>query len=347
MRRVPDGVVGYLVLIAMVAGPLSIVSLWALSEHRHEVLPASDLEPVYVPVESSSASPGEAAQVALRWFEAPALAYRGPDGIVTGVEVVAGEVVATGDVLFSVDGAPIYAVASARPLAGEVGPGSPGEEVRAVHSLLATRGLDVDAASDVWTDATAAAVRSFARATGWEAAAAVFRAAWVVWLPESFAFTVTGGLPRAGFPAPSAGSSIATGAPILASAVVGMPVPEAGSRLELAGITVDVGAGGLVSEPGLREIERVVAPGADSVAGFLRPTVARDVLALPASAVLSDAGGVQCVLARDAGSADVGEPVVVQVVGGVPGTTYLEPTDRLARHEVDVEPVLVRCDPEG
>lgn len=86
-------------------------------------------------------------------------------GTVTAVDT-APRRLAEGDTVLRLDEAPMVAVGSDVPFYRSLGPGDSGRDVAALNRFLAGRGLGADAASSVFSAATAAAVRRWHAALG-------------------------------------------------------------------------------------------------------------------------------------------------------------------------------------
>lgn len=242
-------------------------------------------------------------------------------GVLTAVAELAG-VVSTGDVLYEVDGRPVFAVVGEQPPHSALQWGDSGANAASQASLLEALGYlpeGQDEASAVVHAEFVAALQAMALDLGYSdlsaAPSQVF--AHIVWIPldepaDGIDMSVRVGEPAPTYPEPI---GVHTGALIAA----GTTIPESlGGEWVFEGdqFTVNLGSDGRVEPGGVSRLATLYEPG-DEPAGTLRLATPLEVWLVPASAVLVGPEGERCVLVRRGRSLAV---VAVDVVAAqMPG----------------------------
>jgi hypothetical protein len=208
----------------------------------------------------------------------------------------------TGDVIYEVDGAEVFAVVSDVPLHAPVVWGDHGPDVTAHGALLEALGyLDpVESAAPTVDAPFLSAVHELAADLGYpdvgSAAANVF--SHLVWVPadrsfDGYEIQVRPGVPAPIYPAPVL---VKTG-PVVGASVVISGASDREWLFENEQISVAVGVDGRVTPASLGALDREYVRG-DEPAGILRLADTEQVWLVPASAVIVGSEGAHCVIAR-------------------------------------------------
>ncbi|MFJ4232779.1 peptidoglycan-binding protein [Cellulosimicrobium cellulans] len=252
-------------------------------------------------------------------------------GLVTR-EPVPGVLLEQGDVVLVLDDRPVRAFVGTTPFWRPLVVGDRGDDVRALQEYLVETGYLSGAADGVFGDRLRTAVAEFNVDSGLGRGVGSFDPATVVWVGPSPLRVAT--VPV------RAGDSVAPGQPVVvgpAAAVAitvsdptdgGAPIPEGEvGPFELAvGATVvpyDPDDSRIVDTDAVVALAAAVGP-ASAAQGTVRSVARREVLVVPASALVQGADGTTCVYpAQDA------DPVVVEPVGGGVASVQLDPTTEL------------------
>ncbi len=301
------------------------VTVWVAVENApaSPVLSEAPVEPVVIaPVESSS-SLAEPADVLLIRSDPTELLWPGAAGVVTSVELMSGDVAASGRLVATVNGLGVIALTTEQPMYRDLTLGSSGSDV--VHLSKALRELGLLSQSHVddrFGPETAAAVREFNLRRGVDSAE--FSAVHTMWLPHDTAVETTA--LKAGAPAPGHGSVAVVGTVELTDAYVTIAEsdgPDAGRRFRFVDghereVEADNSAYRLTEDGSIRDIERLarsVNAGDERITGAVVKLITPlTTYQLPSSAVLSGADGEFCVV-DEAGSA-----TSVEIVGAGAGS---------------------------
>lgn len=256
-------------------------------------------------------------------------------GVVTSLDLAAGQQVEAGQVLLRVNDSPLLAFVSSAPLYRELSDGDHGPDVVRLNRYLADMGLLASEDEDSFDDATRDALEELFEAHG-RAGVSSVQPADFVWVPEGF--VVAEVHTRVGEPL-TPGGLLATGESVPLAVVVSEPaevVPGDPGTLTVGGVRVDYVAG---SGP-MTDSERVgsiaAAPGMAVGEGATGELVVPMPMAVtvPTTAVLQSAGGGTCVLAGEDGV-----PVAVEILGGAGAYVRVAPAGDLS--SVIVNPATV------
>lgn len=258
-------------------------------------------------------------------------------GVVTAVSLGPGDVLGQGDPVFEVDGRPVRAASTSKPFYRVIVPGDTGGDVTALRTLLRNVGVDV-AAAGAADGVLRTAVGSW---LGSQPDGVVFDPAGVIWLPTAGLVVDTVAV-TVGAPAPGAGASVVTFAPVVESATVpasGFAADATGFTVAVAGRSIPVEKSGALTLS--KEDARVLAataatapPGTmgggavaggvitGDITGTLTTAWASEVVTIPTSAIVTRQDGTLCVVIAD-GAADRGVTVTVAASQTDTGTSQL------------------------
>lgn len=303
----------FLVLSVVCVVGLASLTVWVAVENApvSPVLSDAPVAPVVVAPVESSTSLAEPADVLLAWSDPTELLWPGAAGVVTSVDLMSGDVAASGRLVAAVNGAGVVALATGQPLYRDLTLGDSGPDV--VHLSKALRELGLLSESHVddrFGPETAAAVRGLNLRRGVDSTE--FSAAHTMWLPHDTAVETTA--LKVGALAPGLGSVAVAGTVELTDAYVTTAESDgrgAGSRFRFEDgherqVEVDGDAYRLAENGSIRDLERLarsldagVQRITGAVVGLVSPLTTHQ---LPSSAVLSGADGGFCVV-DEAGSA--------------------------------------------
>lgn len=304
----------------------AVAASWLLTRGADDGLTGLEPEPaaVLAPVESVSVDYSADAALTAELTEGPELPATGLSGTVTEVSLTEGELVTAGQVLYRVGGVPVIAYGGETVLYRPLSSGSRGEDValaqRLLNQLVDGSNLEDDG---VFGAATADAVRAFERT--WTATpSGVFQPEWFSYLPTE-EFLVASVEVRLGFPAPAAGEPVAVGSTTLSgvqlSSVTDGPAGDYEFLVQGESIPVELEANGTWVIADLQAAITVAlaqaTPGEDRVnlSGRTRLLEGEPGLAVPASAIITDAAGATCVAVADRDTPREADIVAVAVVG--------------------------------
>jgi hypothetical protein len=319
----------------LVSIPLSIVAGMVLAAERLDSLEGSE-RPLIAPAEVVAMDERVGVVVTPAWTAGPILYAPEWAGLVGHVEIHPGAELRQGDPVVTVSGVTRLAVATPQPFHRSLALGDRGPDVVWLHDVLDQLGHLSQAPTDrsVVSDMSLTAVGALATELGVPGSVDAFDPAWFVWLPVD-PYVVAVVELKAGAPAPSAGSPVATSRPDLSSVAVQtldggtLPLdPTVDYRLEVVEAEVPVlPDGAVVTNDGLRELEAVLDPDLDSLPGTVRRAKPVDVWAVPSGAVSTGTNGALCVWAETEGGF---ESIPAEVVAARAGISFVEPVPGLA-----------------
>ncbi|MFU8840256.1 MAG: hypothetical protein ACNA8R_05995 [Nitriliruptoraceae bacterium] len=304
---------------------LALLAAVLIPEGRIDGLVEPPRRDLTVPLDAVAVTDQRSLTLNLDWSPPEkAVAHAEAPGIVTRVEVRGGESIATGDLLYEIDGVAVVGLASAEPLIADVTADSRPVDLEAVSELLIAVGV-LDEGYDIasgWTSELSAGIRRYRESLG-ESSQDVFERRFVIWLPRD-PFVVDEVTLSAGDLTPPPGDTVLIARPMLA---VAQPAGEdeattdfgflPGSyELSFEGDQLGVWQPGddlspdVVEQLGL-QIE------ADSEFAIVQTSLSNPirVVALPASAVTEDAEGRTCAWKPG----DPPEPILIEVLRGSDG----------------------------
>ncbi|MBT2502748.1 peptidoglycan-binding protein [Curtobacterium sp. ISL-83] len=263
---------------------------------------------------------------------APQLVVTSRAGTITSSACSTAMPIRSGDVLATIDGAPVVALATAVPLWRDLGLGDAGDDVAGLQRELARLG-DGLAADGILGQRTLQAARAFLVARGIPLADlpddGVPRAPFS-WVPAA-ENTVQTCSAVVGSPVDADGRLVALPAELRGARIDSFPVdPAPGARvLRLGAATVPVDARGTVASEGLRAIAALPEYDAAVASGEGAPTLTatfalvtpRRVQVVPPTALIGIAGPHACVRSED------GRTVPVEVVGSELGQSFVRTRD--------------------
>ena len=293
---------GLAVAVGFLVGPLVFLLLLQSSAAAPEGLDPGEFDAVVVPV---SATPGgRPTPVLVNLFWQPGPQAIAPDwhGLVTRVLVRAGDYVQSGDVVLTIDGIDRIAVATPEPPYRTLTVSAAGADVAALQAFLADEGLFRGDVNGIFGLDTGDAVRSLQAMLGVHEPTSVFQPDHFVWLPQNMLRVYASDL-VVGLQAPPVGSPVFVAPPVLNAAVLtnagGEPVETAqysdGLILEVRGQEILLWDVGTILGKALASIGSVADPFESVIDAKLKPTMSKDVLAVPASAIVTDDGVSFCV----------------------------------------------------
>lgn len=296
---------------------------------------------VWAPALSAEETRAQAVGLALEWSDGAELPAPAWSGTVVRVYVQPGGVLKSGDAVVDVDGVKRIAAFMNVPLYRSLGPGSTGEDVKALLDFLRSQGIDVPDSDrlnwDTWLQ-----VCSFAKSIGVDTTQGLqsFDPGWLIFIPAA-QLTVREVHVKTGRPAPASGEPVATATDQLVSAHIVTPEaiaevtedsPVTPEAIASSAVTVPEDAVVLVgqNELAVDEARTAIAPTALSqiaaaVTQGSLTTTARVVtpqpvaIVVPAAAVLSGTDGT-CVVVRDGEKRRV---VAAKTIESVDGTSLI------------------------
>ncbi len=202
-------------VLLMVIPAVFLVWLRASTDERMAAL-EPDPVPLVSPVEERADDGLSTVIVTGHWDQPDALISPGWHGKVISVDVKPGDVVATGDVVASIDGVLRVAIATPKPFWRTLRRRDEGPDVEMLQRCLAASGLYEGNIDGLYGRSLATAVKTWATELGVQKPDGSFDPAWTVWLtPDPFHVESVDLLP--GSPAPPEGSAIAASPTRLAS----------------------------------------------------------------------------------------------------------------------------------
>lgn len=223
----------------------------------------------------------------------------GEGGVLTWVNVVVGDRVATGSTLAQVNDRPIVGMVSPRPLYRSLELGDEGRDVLAVERFLLELGVLADQPDTVFDFGTAEAVNAFNRRYSQPSSAGTFDMAAIAWL-GSTPLRVAKVNARPGNQI-QPGEPLVTGPPRPVAVTVvepesGIASTKDGHKLRVGSVSTPYVAGsGKVSEvAGVRRIAQATPASGEGTAEVVSASVER-IIRVPASSVVADSNGKLCV----------------------------------------------------
>jgi len=268
-----------------------------------------DAEPLIVTPTQRQVRDQQRVKVVLEWKEGAVLRAPGWSGLVTAVYVEPGAEITQGQRIVAIDGVDRVAFARPSPFHRMLASGAKGADVSLLHDLLLTMGFIEALPTDpeFVSFATSLAVEEFNTSLG-IASSNVFDPAVVIWMPFAPFLVATLNV-ELGAAAPGANSVIVTGTPALASGRL-----EAASPVEP--IALDRGVPYVVLKGDTRldfdpetltvKVEEVsaladlVTPLADRTDALVERETPLRALAVPATAIVTNAAGNLCAWVVDA-----------------------------------------------
>jgi peptidoglycan hydrolase-like protein with peptidoglycan-binding domain len=260
-----------------------------------------DPVPVVLAVELREITDAVAVSVVGTWVEPVIVAASAWHGLVTRVDVAAGDRVMSGDVVARVDAVDRVAVASTDPFWRPLRRRDLGEDVVMLQSWLLQAGFYDGEVDGIFGRGLQEAVKAWSEEIGVEKPDGSFDPGWVVWIPTE-PFEVAEVVLERGSPAPSMGGRVIVGPTPLDSVVLldrdGRRFDEEGKWVLLMGdVEVSVVNGSIGAE-GLRTLNDVLDVEQPSAGRVVRAEPV-EALVIPATAVVSNASGGLCVFVPD------------------------------------------------
>ena len=301
----------------------------------------SDPVAVVLEVERREITDVIAVSVTGSWGEPVSVAAPVWQGTVTRIDIGAGDRVMSGDAVVRVDGVDRVAVASLDPFWRVLRRRDVGDDVVMLQSWLLEAGFYEGDADGVFGPELQAAVKTWSGEIGVEKPDGSFDPGWVVWIPTE-PFEVAEVALERGAPAPSGGSRILVAPMPLVSVILvdsdGRKFDEDGQWMLYVGDVEVPVVNGSVAPEGLMKLDSVLNAEQPSPGRIARAEPVA-VLAIPATAVVSNSAGELCVFVPD-GDGFMTVPVelsggrvaTVNVVAGLgPGDVVLSnPSDLFA-----------------
>lgn len=316
----------------------AFASSWQLTRAADDGLAGLEPEPAPVMgrVESVTVDYSSDATLSAELVQGPVLAATGLSGTVTGMFLSEGEMVSAGDELYRVDGVPVTAYGGETVLYRSLSIGAHGADVALAQRLLNDLVDGVDLEPDgVFGATTAAAVRAFERT--WTARpSGTFQPQWFSYVPTANFVVASIGI-QLGLPVPPVGEPVAVGLTTLSgaqltSATAGPP-GDYEFFVQGEAIAVERVADGTWVIDDLRAATTIalsqVAPGDEHVnlSGRTRLVDGELGLAVPASAVVTDAAARTCVAVAERDAPSDADLAAVTVLGSsIDGRAQLSAT---------------------
>ncbi|MEI2827390.1 MAG: peptidoglycan-binding domain-containing protein [Dermatophilaceae bacterium] len=332
------------------AGPRSLLSLaaavaallvgLALVIDRHTPSPlADDLPPreVIVPVTSRQVRSSDDVQVRMHRRPGDRIRLAEP-ALLTSLNVQIGATVKPGDLVATVADRPLTAYTASAPPYRDLGPGSSGPDVERLQAFLRTLGRFDGDPNGRFDRRTESAVRSFNRDRGVGDLGGSLPATSLVWIGPAQRVVasisaVVGEVPADGilFTAPATPQRLEVIEPR-----GGLRRPDEAKLLALGALTATYvpGSGAVTDPASLAAFD--AALGEAQVPAKVIGATSFDVATVPATAVLTDATGMNCVV-----DPQTRRRIVVKPVGGSVGLVDLEAS--LSIDQVLVNPAILQA----
>lgn len=284
-------------------------------------------------------------RIAATVIPGPEVAAGAARGTVTAVGVSPGDALADGAVLFQVDGVDRIGFASSIPFYRPIATGVEGPDVAQLHRLLVLKAFldEMPEDPEVATFATGQAVGDFAESLG-AARTTTFDPGWVVFLPAAGLVAETVSL-KVGQQAPAQGQVIITtpGTVTAARLVSGNQEPlnfapgveyvaiVDGEEFAVDTATQSIATADLPRLRAPKETER------DGIPALTRRKTPLQALAVPSSAVMTNAGGALCVWLPEGNAYRAATVTVAGARAGVTNVASgLNPDDRVLANPAQV-----------
>jgi len=274
-------------------------------------------------------------QVAVTPLTTPAVVLRSNDsGVVTASKCAVGGRVKSGGVLWSVNGRPVVALATAVPLWRDLVAGDKGKDVTALQKEVTRLGQKVSATGTYDSDTRTAVGKIVKAAGGTWPADGTLALAGVVWLPSPELVVGSCAL-RVGDPV-AMGQEVAQGAGGLVSLTLATD-PGEGWVVKYRDLSAPVVAGAVKDAAFLAgfaagpEYQFYSSTGSGALQVSVLLATPRQVVVVPPSAVVVKGDGLGCVVSD-------GKVVPVEIVSSSLGQTMVAPTDGSTPSSVVVHP---------
>lgn len=304
-------------IVALLAAPLGCGGTLAfLALERSPLESARDAAPIMGSVQAAQSWNQTTAVATLEVGSEREVASQ-TSGVVTELNVAAGEPVATGTRVFAVDGAPVIAYVGPYPLYRDIAKGMTGEDVRMAQELLVSTGY-LDAADGTAGTATRKAIIAFNADHGHGKDNEVLSAASLLWVPEGATTPKLVKIER--------GDMLASGAAVWTSTRaddlvrVDAPASDVERSLTIADATVVLPAGETTvsTSSDVAVLKPAFGTNSSTVAN-LRDAQSIPVGAIPSAAVVTDSSGKMCYFA---GTDEA--PLALHLSEGSFGMVYVE-----------------------
>lgn len=317
-------------VVALVTLPAVAAVATSLLLTRQLPRAAPPEEPFTIEIEADRTTERRPAVFTARFSDARTLYSPFGGGLATAVYIEAGTELADGARVVQVDGIDRLALHAPAPPWRDLRAGDRGDDVAALQSFLARQGLLEAQPDGILGGATVQAVRELGAALGFDRPQAVAGRDWFVWLPED-PFAIGGVAVAAGGTVPASGAELAVEArhvdQVALTGIEDEPLAlEQGIDYvahldDVQGLAVDTTAG-----PPMLDRNAAASLDADHfdaeglATGFVERRTPVEVASVPATAVLTGAGGSTCVFvaAEDGTTTATGV-----VVAGSRGTAAL------------------------
>lgn len=344
--RAALAIVGLLLWVAVPG-----VAVWVL-QHRAESVTLSEPQIVFVQAEPNTASVVQDINIAVGLQGGSTLIAPSLNGIVEQSSIAPGDTVANGQVVAVIGGYSRLAVASERPFGRALALNDKGADVEMLNATLSSLGY-ASGASTTYSASTARGVaqlvRDISQLPGVDTTGASFDPSWFFYLPPGN-FTVDTTNLVVGAPAPTQGTTVATGRRTIATATLTLDEPSTadtsstappssdsagsptatptestdqpaedvqpyaapeGATLTLNGVPLDLTADRAgVSANSFQTLELALDGNARTIPAQLTRPPGNDEFSVPSAAIFTSETGSSCVLAQR-GSGTAAEPVSV------------------------------------
>lgn len=279
-------------------------------------------------------------------------------GVVQEVTAQPGETISHGETFAVIDGVPRIALHTSQPMYRALRSGDSGSDVQQLHLALAQLGFDVDIESSRYGTSTRTAIRELMKRSG-APQIREFEPAHFIWIPDASVAIRDASL-TPGAPAPNAGTVIAQSEASVTATSLTSPTGESleGEGFELTVTGIDIGPIDNTLRTDQADLilqlfrDDVIEPAAGSdedvnttnaklrFDGSIRLQQPVTLHAVPASAVVGDVDGNQCVTVQHPDGSHT--RFATNVVGGGFGWTAIDPapTAPIIANPLDIEPLL-------
>lgn len=337
-RRLARFVGGALVLLAIpaVAAGLLVLAFGELQDEQGPVVDDLPLIDEAVPIGSADLRDSSPVDLSLKWEQGPPVPAPAITGLVTGVNIIPGQALRSGEWLLEVDGIQRVGYATERPLWQPVSRSSSEAEVRVLVDLLIEMGYELEP-TDVYSSTVRRVVRQFHTDAG-APRTSTFDPSMAVWLGEALLQDVETVEIAVGEPMPGAGEPLLRGRSELLSAKVQVgDSGEGGTGTRaIAGERVFVVDGNefafdhdqrQVPSSDLAALSELIDPSVSSLSGLVQLASPLEVQTVPVSAVVvADSGSTCVVLASSNGDDPTAGLRNVTIVASDGGVAQIEPT---------------------
>lgn len=293
--------------IVLLLPPALLVAVWAWTDDSVDSIAAREAPVVQQPTQREVTG-RQAVNLALQWDEGRTLVSPPWNGTVTSVAIAPGDVLAPGGAIATIDGVTRIAFNSPVPFHRALGSADTGADVASLHAMLLALGYLAELPPDpeFLSFATSQAIRAWELDLGFETTTGVFQPAWVAWLPAeqvvlgSVELTVAAAAPPQGSPFAQEAARIRTLQ--LNAAQPGQPLQfEAGVPyvLSVGGLEVPLDETNSIAPADYATLAAAVEELEPNASGFVQRETVLNALAVPSTAVVSNAGGALCLWVAD------------------------------------------------